>query len=94
MVLNFKTNSVLINGNTKQADGSDLVALAGIYNGTPGTNDDFIVRLELQLTGSVNIETGETTVFGNLVGVYTVQDELAAGTYQAIQVSGFHDGRI
>ena len=74
MVLNFKTNSVLINGNTKQADGSDLVALAGIYNGTPGTNDDFIVRLELQLTGSVNIETGETTVFGNLVGVYTVQD--------------------
>ena len=75
MVLNFKTNSVLINGNTKRADGSDLVALAAVYNGTPGaTGDDFIVRVELQVTGSVNIETGETTVFGNLVTTYTIQN--------------------
>jgi hypothetical protein len=75
MVLNFKSNSVLINGKTKRADGTDLVALAAVYNGTPGVGtDDFIVRLELQVTGSVNIETGETTVFGNLVSTYTVQD--------------------
>lgn len=75
MVLNFKTSSILINGLTKQADGTALVALAPVYNGTVGnTDDDFIVRVELQVTGNVNIETGETTVFGNLVTTYTIQN--------------------
>lgn len=75
MVLNFKTSSILINGLTKQADGTALVALAPVYNGTVGnTDDDFIVRVELQVTGNINIETGETTVFGNLVTTYTIQN--------------------
>ncbi len=68
MTLNFATTSVLVNKDTVQADGSALVALAGVVT------NDLIMRLELQLSGSVNIETGETTVFGNLVSVHTVQD--------------------
>lgn len=72
MTLNFHTNSVLINKNTKQADGSPLAALAGIVAG------DLIVRLELALTGRVNIETGETSVFANIIGTHQVTDN--AGT--------------
>jgi hypothetical protein len=68
MTMNFTTTSVLINKLTKQADGSALVALAGIVSG------DLITRLELVLNGTVNIETGETTVFGNALAVHTVQD--------------------
>ena len=66
--LNFTTTSVLINKNTKRVDGSDLVTLAGVVT------DDLIVRLELNLNGTVNIETGELQVFGNVATVYTVQD--------------------
>lgn len=68
MTLNFQTTSVLVNKDTKQADGSALVDLAAVVT------DDLILRLELQLSGSVNIETGETTVFGNIVSTHTVQD--------------------
>lgn len=68
MTLNFQTTSVLINQDTKQADGSALVALAGVVT------NNFALRLELQLSGSVNIETGETSVFGNIISVHTVQD--------------------
>lgn len=79
MVLNFKSTSILINGKTKQVDGTDLVALAAVYNGTPlNTDDDFIVRVELQLTGTVNIETGECAVFGNIAKTYTIQDATGA----------------
>jgi len=68
MTLNFQTTSVMINDQTTQADGSPLVALA------PITTNGFIVRLELQLTGSVNIETGECTVFANMIKTYSFQD--------------------
>ncbi len=68
MTLNFQTTSVLVNKDTKQADGSALAALAGVVT------SDLILRLELQLSGSVNIETGETSVFGNIISVHTVQD--------------------
>lgn len=68
MALNFDTTSVLINDKTKQADGSALVDLLPIVTG------DYTVRLEIAATGSVNIETGQTEVYGNKVRVYTVQD--------------------
>jgi hypothetical protein len=68
MNLNFHTTSVLINKDTKRADGSNLVALAGIVA------NDLIVRIEIVLSGSVNIETGETNMFGNAFAAYTVQD--------------------
>lgn len=68
MTLNFQSTSVLVNAATKQADGSALVALAGVVA------NDLILRLELQLSGTVNIETGETSVFGNIVALHTVSD--------------------
>lgn len=71
--LNFSSTSIMINKDTKQADGTALVALADVVA------TDLIVRLELNLTGNVNIETGETTVFGNLMAVNSVQD--ASGNF-------------
>lgn len=68
MTLNFHTTSVLINKDTKQADGSALVTLAPIVTG------DLIARVELTLSGSINIETGETNVFGNAMSAHSVQD--------------------
>lgn len=68
MQLNFETTSVLINKDTKRADGSALVDLA------PVVTNDLIVRVNLNMSGSVNIELADTQVFGNQTSVYTVQD--------------------
>lgn len=68
MVLNFSTTSVLANKDLKQVDGSALVDLASIVT------NDYIVRLKIVMSGSVNIETGQTTVFGNTVRVHSIQD--------------------
>jgi hypothetical protein len=68
MQLNFETTSVLINNTTKQADGSPLVDLAAIVTG------NMIARVELKLTGSVNIETGKTSVYGNAVATHVVMN--------------------
>jgi len=74
MVLNFKTTSLLINSKTKQRDGTALVALAGVLGVDPNDEtDDYVLRVELQVTGSINIETGECSVFGNLVSAFSVQ---------------------
>lgn len=69
--LSFTTTSVLLNKDTKCVDGADLADLAAVVTG------DYILRLEMQLSGNTNIETGETSVFGNMVSVHSVQD--AAG---------------
>ncbi len=68
MNLNFVTTSVLVNKDTKQVDGTALVDTAAIVT------NDYIVRLKIVASGSVNIETGQTTVFGNSVTVHSVQD--------------------
>lgn len=68
MTLNFTTTSILVNKNTKNADGSALTTLAGVVT------NDLIVRLEVMLTGTVNIELGECTVFANLASVHSVAD--------------------
>lgn len=68
MTLNFTTTSILVNKNTKNADGSALTTLASVVS------NDLIVRLEVMLTGTVNIELGECTVFANLASVHTVAD--------------------
>ena len=84
MTLNFASTSILINLNTKQFNGAALVALAGVVT------NDFIVRVEVQMSGSVNIETGETSVFGNMIHVHSIQDsdgvqlDLTAGAAAAI----------
>ena len=69
--LNFANSSFLVNKNTKRADGTDLVTLADVVAA------DAIVRLSMDVAGNINIETGDTTVFGNGVDVHTVQN--AAG---------------
>lgn len=66
--LNFTTTSVLVNKDSKNVDGSAMVDLAGVVTG------DLIVRLELGLSGTLNIETGETTVFANTIAVHSVQN--------------------
>lgn len=68
MNLNFHTTSILINKDTKQADGSALVSLASVVT------NDLIVRVELAMSGSANIEFGNLTVYGNTVGVYSVSN--------------------
>lgn len=68
MTLNFATTSVLINKNTKKANGGALVELAGVVT------DDLIVRVELALTGTINIETGEGNVYGNAVSAHSIQN--------------------
>lgn len=72
MNLSFNTDSVLINKDTLRHDGAALAGpLAGVVTG------DFIVRLSLNVSGDVNLETGETKVFGNMISVHTMQN--AAG---------------
>lgn len=68
MTLNFASTSILINKDTLQADGSALVALA------PLVVADVIARLEVSVSGSINIETGESQVFGNALTTHSVQD--------------------
>lgn len=71
MTLNFDTSSVLLNKATKQADGSNLVSLL------PVVTQDLIVRLAMNLSGTINIETADTVVYGNGISVFSVQN--AAG---------------
>jgi hypothetical protein len=68
MALNFTTTSVLINKDTKQADGSALVDLLGVVT------NDLSVRVELVMNGSVNIETGECQVYGNAISAHIVKN--------------------
>ena len=71
MMLSFNTTSLLMNKNSTNVDGSALTTLADIKVG------DYVVRLELNVTGNVNIETGETIIYGNGFDVFSVQN--AAG---------------
>jgi hypothetical protein len=85
MNLNFASSSLMINKDTKLVDGAALGALAAI------ADDDLIVRVEVNATGSVNVELGDTQVFGNSVSVAQVQNavdeeilDLTAGAGKAI----------
>lgn len=66
--LNFTTDSVLVNKDTLQVDGSALVSLAGVVT------EDLIFRLKIDASGQVNHETGETVVFGNNVSVHIARN--------------------
>lgn len=67
--LAFDTKSVLIDLNTKQNDGSALVALAPIVAGS------YQVRLGVVMTGDINIELGGTAVYFNALEVVSVHDQ-------------------
>jgi len=84
MYLNFSTSSVLVNKDTRNLDGSDFAVLNGIKSG------DLMVRLKLDLSGQLNIELGDTVVYGNRVAVHSVSDaagnalDLASGVGKTI----------
>lgn len=78
--LNFQSTSILLKKGSLNVDGSALAgALAGI------DTDDLIVRIEVQASGNVNIETGELNVFGNAMSVHSVQN--AAGELLPLDVA-------
>jgi hypothetical protein len=66
--LNFETRSVLINRNTRQANGSALVSLK------PIVDNNWIVRLNLGLNGVLNVEFGSATVYGNNISAYNIRN--------------------
>jgi hypothetical protein len=67
--LNFQTTSILLNKLSTQADGSPLDGdLAAIVS------SDLIVRVEVQVSGTVNLQTGECTLFASEVSVHSVKD--------------------
>lgn len=70
MNLAFSSSSLLITKNTKNVDGSPLVTLADVVT------NDLIVRLNVNVTGSLNVELADTIVYGNGVDVNTVQNNL------------------
>lgn len=80
MNLNFVTDSVLVNNTTRRIDGSALQTLDDVVT------SDLIVRLSVNVTGNVNIETGETVVYANSLSVYTVQD--ASGNFLSTTTAG------
>ena len=83
-VLNFETKSALITLNTKKVDGSALagdMALVAAH--------DYSVRVKLVVNGQLNIETGETAVYGNLVSVESVKD--SSGNELSLTAAG--DGK-
>lgn len=84
MTLNLDTLGIMINKDTKTAAGGELVTLADVKN------NNLLVKLRVEATGSVNIETAETIVHGNMVSVVGVVDasgvklDLSAGQAAAI----------
>lgn len=69
MQLAFSSSAILLTANTTQADGSPLVALAGIVQ------NNLLVRLNMTLSGSCNIETGQTEVYANNISIYSIQND-------------------
>jgi hypothetical protein len=73
MKLNFTSESLLVNTNTAPTvDSSALVTLA------PVTTANANLRLRVQVSGSINVETGETTVYAGAVEVASVIDSSGA----------------
>jgi hypothetical protein len=67
-VLNFDTNSIVINKDTLLVDGTAPGTLLGV------TTDDLSVRVSVNVTGQVNIERGDTLVNGAPVEVFSISD--------------------
>lgn len=70
MSLSFTTEAVLLNNKTKRQDGAALTGalLAGLVT------QDHIVRVNLSVTGSMNVQTGETNLMASNLRVVRVQN--------------------
>lgn len=66
--LNFRTVGLLIKPDTKQVDGSDLVSLAGVVT------NNYVVTLEVYITGNTNVEFGRWEVYANKLAVSKIVD--------------------
>ncbi len=66
--LNFDTTSVILSAATKNISGAPLSALAAI------AANGYVVRLAITANGSVNIELGDTAVYGNNVSIFDIHD--------------------
>jgi len=67
--LQFTSQDLVIDKDTKAADGSTVAAFATIAGG------EYTVRLSVMMGGEFNIEMGNVNVFGSKVGVASVQDK-------------------
>lgn len=67
--LNFTTQALKINKDTKQVDGSASALLNAISVG------EYTVRLGTSVSGSVNLELADTNLFSNKVEVVSVQNK-------------------
>lgn len=68
--LNFATKSVLLNEKSLTAEKTELTGALALIKA-----QKLAVRLELVVTGNVNVETGKLEVFGNRFKVATVVNE-------------------
>lgn len=69
MNLNAVSDSIIIDyTKTKRADGSSLTALAGLVTGS------YNVRLNVNLSGNVNVETGNLDVIGARVTINAIRN--------------------
>lgn len=67
--LNMTTTSVLLSKNTLDVWGAAPAALADLISG------EYLVRLEVNVNGYINIETGTANVSGSITGVAVFQDK-------------------
>lgn len=69
MNLAFESKSLMVSPKTTQADGTASVILAPIVTG------EYVVRLSVKVSGSVNLETAETSLFASEVQVVSIKDK-------------------
>jgi hypothetical protein len=69
MTLNFISNALVLNVNTKKADGSASTVLAPIVQG------NYEVKLSVQVFGNVNLELADTQLSAGQVSIYEIRDE-------------------
>lgn len=69
MVCAFNSKSLQVNGATKKADGSASALLAAVAAG------NYSIRLATRVSGDVNLETAETSLFASDVSVARITDE-------------------
>jgi len=72
MALAFNTTSLLLNANSKRLDKSALTTLADIVT------SNYIVRLSVNVAGSVDLELANTQVFANGLKIVSIQDAAGA----------------
>lgn len=68
MGLQFRSTSLVLNKETIAVDGTEPAALQGVRDG------DYTVRLQVNVDGQLNTETGQTNVYAAPINVASIQD--------------------